>query len=45
MNDVNYPCEDCPDYEFCDGWDAEFCCKLCQYLGNEHCEECDPMDI
>lgn len=37
------PCASC-DYS-CDGWDASYCCRLCAYLGTEHCESCDPMDL
>lgn len=40
------PCDDC-DFE-CDGWDARYCCILCEWQygkGNTPCEDCDPMDI
>lgn len=39
------PCETCKSAEFCDGWEAQFCCKLCRWLNAEHCDDCDPMDI
>ena len=32
------PCASC-DYS-CDGWDASYCCRLCAYLGTEHCGNC-----
>jgi len=41
----DYPCDICPSADFCDGWEAHYCCKLCEYYGIEHCEDCDPMDI
>lgn len=39
----DYPCDNC-DMN-CDGWDAQFCCTLCEYLGGRDCEDCDPWDI
>lgn len=30
---------------YCDGWEAQFCCTLCEYHGGGDCENCDPMDI
>lgn len=39
------PCDDCPNKDYCDGWEAQFCCTLCHWHGNEHCDDCDPMDI
>lgn len=44
-DDDEYPCNDCPDEEYCDQWEAQFCCRLCGYNGYEHCDDCDPMDI
>ena len=41
--DDDYPCDNCP--QDCDGWEAKFCCELCQYLGGGDCDDCDPMDI
>lgn len=43
--DEDYPCDDCPSSEHCDGWEAKFCCSLCEYLGGGDCDSCDPMDI
>lgn len=39
------PCESCDRY--CDGWDARYCCTLCEWLGHSEsdCDRCDPMDI
>lgn len=39
------PCENCPTFDTCDGWEAQFCCARCMALGLEHCDDCDPMDI
>lgn len=39
------PCDTCTSHDFCDGWDARFCCALCQWHGGADCEDCDPMDI
>lgn len=39
------PCNNCPSAEYCDHWEAMFCCALCHFNGVEHCEDCDPMDI
>ena len=43
--DENYPCDTCPQADYCDHWEARFCCILCEYLGCVDCENCDPMDI
>lgn len=43
--DDDYPCETCPSKDTCDGWEAQFCCTLCEYYGGGDCENCDPMDI
>lgn len=42
-----YPCDNCGQADYCDGWEAQFCCTLCNYNnnGNTPCEMCDPMDI
>jgi len=51
MSDATYekPCETCGRAEWCDGWEAQFCCELCTWLnGGEEpswCDDCDPMDI
>lgn len=37
------PCDIC-DMD-CDYWEAQFCCRLCRYMGVENCDDCDPMDI
>lgn len=40
------PCDDCPDFDRCDGWESQFCCELCIWSGGGwNCEECDPWDI
>lgn len=39
------PCETCGKQDWCDGWEARYCCTRCHYLGAEDCENCDPMDI
>lgn len=49
-NDVldDDPCESCPDADWCDPWEAQFCCTLCQHHGGgseEDCEKCDKFDI
>lgn len=44
MNE-DFPCDDCPKADWCDGWEMQFCCTLCQYLGYDDCDDCDPMDI
>ena len=41
----DYPCKDCSTKDWCDGWEAQFCCALCYYNGREDCDNCDPMDI
>ena len=44
----NYPCDDCPSRDACDGWEARFCCTLCRWNYDDNdppCEDCDPMDI
>lgn len=43
-----YPCGDCAEAEYCDQYEARFCCKLCKYNGggdDEDCDMCDPGDI
>ena len=41
--DDDYPCDDCGND--CDGWEAQFCCRLCHYNGGGDCDSCDSMDI
>lgn len=43
--DEDYPCETCASSDWCDSWEAKFCCELCNYLGGGDCDNCDPMDI
>lgn len=43
--ETDYPCDTCGKAEYCDGWEAQFCCDLCEYMGGGDCENCDPMDI
>lgn len=40
-----YPCDNCSKADYCDGWEAQFCCDLCHYNGGGNCDTCDPMDI
>ena len=42
-DDIDYPCDNCG--MDCDGWEAQFCCRLCEYRGGGNCDDCDPMDI
>ena len=39
------PCDACSNRDYCDGWDARYCCTLCQWYGMTDCDNCDPMDI
>lgn len=39
------PCDTCASQDSCDGWDARYCCTLCQWYGMTDCDNCDPMDI
>jgi hypothetical protein len=43
------PCDDCGESDYCDMWEAQFCCELCRYMhGGEQppwCDDCDPWDI
>ena len=41
----DYPCDTCLQADWCDHWEAQFCCTLCCHLGLEDCDNCDPMDI
>ena len=44
--DSDYPCDSCSDREFCDGWEARYCCTLCHWYSDEpDCDDCDPWDI
>ena len=46
MDESDYPCDTCPSADHCDGWEARFCCTLCQYRNPDaDCGECDHMDI
>lgn len=45
MDDEKCPCETCANKESCDGWDAAYCCILCDWLGGGDCENCDPWDL
>lgn len=48
MNDNWYddnPCLTCDRVDWCDGWEAQFCCDRCRYDGCDDCDNCDPMDI
>lgn len=40
------PCDGCVGWDHCDGWEAQFCCRLCYWMyGDPNCEDCDPWDI
>ena len=44
--DDEYPCNNCPNEENCDGWESRYCCRLCHYYGTDSdCNNCDPWDI
>lgn len=45
--DDDYPCNDCPQADYCDGQETQFCYTLCHYNydGDTPCDDCDPMDI
>ena len=45
--DDEYPCNNCPTKDYCDGWDAQFCCTLCMYLYEDDtpCDTCNSEDI
>lgn len=44
--DDDYPCDNCGSKDYCDGWEAQFCCTLCQWHGGgRDCDDCDPWDI
>ena len=45
MDDEKCPCETCPTKDNCDGWEAAFCCTLCEWQGGGDCDHCDPWDI
>ena len=41
-----YPCDSCAQRDTCDGWDAQFCCRLCHFHNDDpDCSNCDPSDI
>lgn len=46
-SDSEYPCNNCGQSDNCDGWEAQYCCTLCNYNyhGDTPCDMCDPMDI
>ena len=40
----DYPCDTCD--MSCDGWEARYCCTLCQYYDDHpDCDDCDPWEI
>lgn len=39
------PCLTCGSSEWCDGWEAAYCCTRCHYLGGGDCSTCDSWDI
>lgn len=40
-----YPCHDCCREDWCDSWERQFCCRLCEYYGGGDCYCCVSMDI
>ena len=45
MEETESPCNTCGNAEYCDEWEAQFCCRLCRYCGGGDCANCDPMEI
>lgn len=43
--DDDYPCDNCDSKDYCDNWEARYCCTLCHWQGCEDCDNCNPMDI
>ena len=43
--DDDYPCDNCDSKDYCDSWEARYCCTLCHWHGCEDCDNCNPMDI
>lgn len=41
-NDYDYPCDNCPDAEWCDGWEASVYPTLNEYYG---IDDYDPWDL
>lgn len=39
------PCLTCQKKDYCDSWEARYCCALCHYNRCENCDNCNPMDI
>lgn len=46
-DEYGYPCDNCSFRDSCDGWEAQFCCRLCQweYGDDVDCSDCDSWDI
>ena len=44
---IEDPCSECSRVEYCDGWEAQFCCKRCMWEWGDDppCDDCDSMDI
>ena len=32
------PCDECPQQDACDGWEAHFCCDFCRWCGEVYDE-------
>lgn len=46
LEEEYHPCDVCSKADYCDGWEARFCCTLCYYYNEDPCcENCDRMDI
>lgn len=45
MFDDDCPCNTCSVKDWCDHWEAMFCCTRCHWAGCDDCDNCDPMDI
>ena len=28
---ADYPCDTCGNEKYCDGWEVQFCCTLCNF--------------
>ena len=45
VNECYDPCLTCRDHAYCNIWDKDNCCKRCEELGLDDCENCDCRDI
>lgn len=47
FTDDESPCDSC-ERDYCDSWEAMYCCDLCRHTyGDDEppCDMCDPWDI